>query len=203
MPSNNYIYKMSNAGGLSTVTRYADMLAGNAVFVDGDYESIATVSIGAGGASTATFSSIPQTYQHLQIRWLARGTDAGQNTVFGTMNGLTASSYAHHLLYGGASEGVGAEMGTGSGAFFVGSISNSSRATNCFSAGIADIFDYTSTSKVKVMRSFSGRDDNTNGIVISSSTAYYASTPAITSLVFNTTGNFTQYTHFGLYGIKG
>jgi len=38
----------------------------------GDFESIATVTVGAGGTSTITFRSIPATYQHLQLRWIAR-----------------------------------------------------------------------------------------------------------------------------------
>ena len=31
------------------------------------YESIATVTVGSGGSSTITFSSIPATFTHLQI----------------------------------------------------------------------------------------------------------------------------------------
>lgn len=68
----SYIYKMSNAGGMSTVTRYTDMLAGNSFWnpwsPSTDYDSIATTTVGAGGAASITFSSIPSTYQHLQIR---------------------------------------------------------------------------------------------------------------------------------------
>ena len=36
------------------------------------YESIATVTVGAGGTSTITFSSIPTGYTHLQIRGIAQ-----------------------------------------------------------------------------------------------------------------------------------
>ena len=34
------------------------------------YESIQTITVGSGGASTIVFSSIPSTYAHLQIRAL-------------------------------------------------------------------------------------------------------------------------------------
>ena len=34
----------------------------------GDFESIATVTVGGGGAASIEFTSIPGTYQHLQIR---------------------------------------------------------------------------------------------------------------------------------------
>ena len=38
----------------------------------GDFESIATVTVGSGGASSIEFTSIPGTYQHLQVRGLLR-----------------------------------------------------------------------------------------------------------------------------------
>ena len=45
---------------------------GNSIILPGDYESIATVTVGAGGSSSVTFSSIPSTYTHLQIRFTAQ-----------------------------------------------------------------------------------------------------------------------------------
>ena len=34
------------------------------------YESIATTTVGAGGSSSISFTSIPSTYTHLQVRGL-------------------------------------------------------------------------------------------------------------------------------------
>jgi hypothetical protein len=34
----------------------------------GDFESIATVTVGGGGAANVEFTSIPATYTHLQLR---------------------------------------------------------------------------------------------------------------------------------------
>jgi hypothetical protein len=45
------------------------------------YESIATVTVGSGGASEVEFTSIPSTYTHLQIRALARNTTAEQQVI--------------------------------------------------------------------------------------------------------------------------
>ena len=42
----------------------------------GDYESIATVSVGAGGTSAVEFTTIAGTYSHLQIRGIAKGGEA-------------------------------------------------------------------------------------------------------------------------------
>jgi hypothetical protein len=38
------------------------------------YKLIASYTTGAGGINTITFSSIPQTYTHLQIRGIARNS---------------------------------------------------------------------------------------------------------------------------------
>jgi hypothetical protein len=64
------VYKLS-ASSVTGRTNYGSMLAGNPVFVDTDFESIATVTVGGGGAATVEFTSIPGTYQHLQIRAIA------------------------------------------------------------------------------------------------------------------------------------
>ena len=60
----------------------------------GNYVSIATATVTSGGASTITFSSIPSTYTHLQIRILGRGASAtATNVVNIWINGDTASTY--------------------------------------------------------------------------------------------------------------
>jgi len=74
--------------------------SGGAAAAAGDFESIATVTVGSGGASYAEFTSIPSTYTHLQIRTMARGTraDVGDGLIL-QFNGDTASNYSSHYLY--------------------------------------------------------------------------------------------------------
>jgi len=60
------------------------------------YESIQTVTVGAGGTATVTFSSIPATYTHLQIRGIARASADTQLDV--TLNSDTGSNYSYHTL---------------------------------------------------------------------------------------------------------
>jgi hypothetical protein len=53
------VYKLS-ASSVTGRTNYGSMLAGNPAFaIPTDFESIATVTVGGGGAATVTFSSIP------------------------------------------------------------------------------------------------------------------------------------------------
>ncbi len=158
------------------------------------YESIATVTVGAGGSSTASFTSIPSTYQHLQIRMLAKTGDAG---AFGsasmTING--AAGEQRHEFYGtGSATGVGANAS--SFLVYVG-------GTAQFGVAIVDILDYADTNKAKTSRGLGGVDNNGSGIVAITS-GLETSTTAISSLTFTAnSGNFAQYSSFALYGIKG
>ena len=67
------------------------------------YESIATVNP-TGGASTISFSSIPSTYTHLQIRGIARrASGTGLADISIRLNSDTGSNYAMHDLQGNGS----------------------------------------------------------------------------------------------------
>jgi hypothetical protein len=167
---------------------------GNGGGAANSYESIATVTVGAGGSSTATFSSIPSTYQHLQIRILAKTADAGSfGSAVMSING--GAGEARHDIYGtGAS--AAASGASGGLNIYVG-------GTAQFGVGVVDILDYTDTNKTKTSRAISGVDNNGSGLVALES-GLETSTTAISSLTFTSnSGNFAQYSSFALYGIKG
>ena len=67
-----------------------------------NYSSISTVTVGSGGASIITFSSIPSTYTHLQVRGIGRSTNAGSGVTqfYMQLNGDTGANYSNHILYG-------------------------------------------------------------------------------------------------------
>jgi hypothetical protein len=174
----------------------------------GDFESIASATVGSGGISTVEFNSIPADYTHLQIRFIGKGPRASTITdyVF-TINNDSSSSYRRHAFFGDGSS-VTANTGTSTNGFFFGRITGSS-ATNIFGAGIIDILDYTNTNKFKTVRALSGADANGSGEVYLNS-GYWPSTSAITRLNFYSydpatgTGqqNLSQYTSIQLYGVK-
>jgi hypothetical protein len=76
--------------------------------------------------------------------------------------------------------------------------------SNLFAGYVIDILDYANTNKNKTIRSLAGSDANGSGTIWFGSIAWL-STSAITSLSFNieSGSNFTQYSSFALYGIKG
>jgi hypothetical protein len=163
--------------------------------VVGDYDSIATVSVGGGGAATVEFTSIPATYTHLQLRYIAQKTSNG--SMYIRFNGDSGSNYTNHSLQGnGTTASVDANTGAN------GTDIGASDSSGNFAASVIDILDYTSTNKYTTIRQLFGRDYNGSGVVWLKS-GLWLNTAAITSitLVPDST-NVVQYSHFALYGIK-
>ena len=94
-----HIYKASNAGGMSSLAQYVDMLAGNPAVVLSSYDSIATVTVGSGGSSSIVFSSIPQTYKHLQIRGFVQTTRATYPADLLKINTINGSAVARSHVF--------------------------------------------------------------------------------------------------------
>ena len=168
------------------------------------YESIATVSVGSGGSSSISFSSIPSTFKHLQIRALVRGTVAASTDAwYLRYNSDSGSNYfGTHILYGtGSAAGVYA-----SGTQTQNQISDSVGSTataNTFATSVTDILDYSSTNKYKTQRTLYGFDLNGSGTVALSSGLWLNTSAVSTILLAPSSGNFAQYSSFALYGIKG
>lgn len=169
--------------------------------VSNSYESISTVTVGAGGQTAVSFTSIPSTYKHLQIRAIAKSTGAASQGDL-TLNSDTGNNYAWHQLYGsGAVAGADNSINR---ANIVGAASlvNSS-ISSVFSASIIDILDYADTNKFKTIRHLVGQDENGSG-VISLNSGLWRSTSAVTTVTITARSNsIAQYSHFALYGIKG
>jgi hypothetical protein len=170
------------------------------------YESIATTTVGSGGSATVTFSSIPATYTHLQIRGIAKSarTGSARNDLIIKLNG-SSTTYAHHQLYGdGASVAALGTASTTQGLLGINCVP-SSGYTSQFGVVVADILDYTNTNKNKTIRSLAGTDNNGAGFISLSSALWYATPVAVTSIDLTVDGayNFEQYSQFALYGIKG
>jgi len=181
------------------------MLAGNTAFKPTSYESIATVTVGSGGAASAAFTSIPGTYAHLQIRMFVKTDRSGasQDAVKIRFNSDSGTNYTYHFIYGDgsgtASEGYTSENG-GRGYRASGDLN----ATSIFGAMVTDILDYANTNKYTTIKTLGGVDLNGSGEMWLTS-SLWLNTNAITSItIVPATGpNFKQYSHFALYGIKG
>lgn len=170
------------------------------------YESIATVTVGAGGTSTVTFSSIPQTYSHLQIRYIGKNTKttAGWQDLLLRFNSDSGGNYVGHSTGGnGAStfsgwSGIQTTMQIGNAL-----PTSATGEANMFGGGYIDILDYTNTSKNTTTRSLTGFDKNGSGWSYNQS-GFWNSTAAVTRIDLTTdTSLIAQNSRFALYGIKG
>ena len=161
------------------------------------YSAIQTITVGSGGASSVTFSNIPQNYTDLVVKVSARST----STTIGLQlepNGSTSSITTINL------EGRGSGSGSYSSTNIVGYLVPSSATANTFANTEIYIPKYTSSNYKSV--SADSVNENNGTSAYSVLTAWlWSNTAAITSLVFQTDGpstnSFAQYSTFTLYGI--
>lgn len=155
-----------------------------------------------------TFSGIPQTYTHLQLRIYERSFNAANYDAMyiygidGTGNGINC---AFHQLYG-TNNAVGANGQTAQFYYQPGYVPARNTIGNVYGAGIVDIFDYSSTTKKKTFRSIWGYNDNgtTSGTPFLGYSSGYSEglgTQAMTSLRLAVNSGFEPGTRFDLYGI--
>jgi hypothetical protein len=189
------------------------------------FESIATADVGSGGTAYVEFTSIPSTYKHLQIRYIAQdnrstyGIDQLRMRM-GSSNTLDTSStaYVHHFARGTGAITDSANYPTTGGdndsiAFNTGLGTNVSPGS--WGAGIIDITNYASTTKVKVAKYFGGVDLNGDGTGrggvpgrIVFGTGMWLGTNKLNAVnilrFYPENGTlFSQYSKFALYGLKG
>ena len=163
--------------------------------VTNSFESIQTVTVGSGGTATISFTAIPGTFSHLQIRGLYNFGSAANLRM--QLNGATNNTNFHYLTGDGASASAGRDT--------AGNIISLQYGSGTpFYVQISDILDYTSTNKNRTIRHIGGIDYNgSGGVYIGSSLYSTLSAVSSISITSNNGQNFLQYTSFALYGIKG
>jgi hypothetical protein len=173
----------------------AGFMAGAASLTD--YESIASAS-GTGSSGTITFSSIPSTYTHLQLRVFSATSRVGGASGSGAMqfnSDTTGTNYYTHALYGNGATPSAAAFNENYGLWYYGD-------TTTYVAGVIDILDYANTNKYKTVRELIGFDQNGSGQVGLIS-MLWKNTAAISTITFTApTYNFGTGARFALYGIK-
>jgi hypothetical protein len=166
------------------------------------FVSIATQTVGSGGASSVSFSNIPQSFKHLQLRTFAqdnRNTNA-DSVRFAINSDMTDNNYRTHRLIGYSGGALSQDFGNTNGTGVIGGGNYSST----FGASIFDIFDYQNTNKYKAIRVLGGVDTGLGGEVGGYSTLWM-NTATVSSITLSPSNgsSFSQYSHFALYGIQG
>jgi hypothetical protein len=168
-----------------------------------------TGNAGSGGFSSITFSSIPSTFTHLQLRFFVKDNSTSGNVnnycrfIF---NGDGGTNYTNHSIFNNyqtttvTSLGFANENGMYQGDY---PTSQSGVVANAFGVFIIDILDYANTNKYKTTKFLIGSDQNGQGSVRLGS-SLWQSTSAVNSITIspiNGATAFTQYTRADLYGI--
>jgi hypothetical protein len=168
------------------------------------YESIQTVTVGSGGASTISFTSIPSTYEHLQIRGVSRNNGSGgisDSYGVATFNSDSGSNYISHALL--SYSAVVGEANTGANATSMWFTISITGVQSNFAGNVIDIFDYKNTNKFKTVRQLGSSDRNSTTGSIALTTGLWRSTAAITRIDITLSNNWAEHTTYALYGIKG
>lgn len=165
--------------------------------------------------TSVTFSSIPSTYRHLQLRASPRDTTTGQyGVLFFTFNNDTGSDYSHAFIYVyGPTAKCGNEVNlTKAKAYGITAYSSGTtiHPTEAYGAAVINILDYSDTNKKTTFSYDAGTiDSNTGGVpffcAFGCSTYHDSGEAAISSIkIAQATGGhyMVRGSVFTLYGIK-
>lgn len=167
-------------------------------------EFISTSIVSTSGVDTITFSNIPQTYRHLQLRGLQRWMNSGLSYSKIKLNDdSTVSNYSSHVMYRNGSS-VSSTYSTGEPAMVFNDINGTDYGSGNYATFILDLNDYTSTTKYKTSRSMMGLSGG-NSDTVRLVSGLWQGTAAVTSLSITVSGysTFATGTRFSLYGLKG
>jgi hypothetical protein len=161
------------------------------------YDSIATVN-GNGSTGTITFSSIPSTYTHLEVRASFLASAVNEDLIV-RFNSDTASNYSVHEIRG---NGTSATAGGYASTNAMNASANAGNTTYP-SSFVLSVYEYKNTNINKTIRVLSGQDRNGDGS-ISLFSGNWRNTAAINSITLLTpSGVINTNSKFALYGIKG
>jgi len=160
------------------------------------YYEIASVTVGSGGASSMTFSSIPQTYTDLKLVISGRSSD----TNFGYQIRLnnTTTSYSGRWI-----EAVGTSPSSYTNSDALGGyLTYSTQTANTFCNSEAYIPNYIGSSNKSYSIDTAQESNSTTGVYSAMGAMLRSNTDPITSIVLTINTLFVQHTTATLYGIK-
>jgi hypothetical protein len=169
--------------------------------VPNSYESIVTSNPTSG--SSISFTSIPQTYKHLQLRVTWNPGTSAQDINLKVNN--TAPLQAHTIVGNGSSASAASSDFVSLGWYILNGNFNNTY-NNYPTVMVIDFLDYSNTNKNKTARGLVGNEYNSGDTKgrVGLKSAFWNSTSAITSIeIAQNGGSFGSIGNsFALYGIK-
>lgn len=160
---------------------------------------IATVDVGAGGASTISFTTIPQTYTDLCVKLSLRSNRAADEDGLGLRINSNTTGYTYRILTGnGATAG---SINTAYEQTWSARIQGANAGANIFSSTDVYIPNYSVTG-IKTYYADSATEKNSTNGYITLGGILQSNTSAITDIYFSAlNGTLQQYSTATLYGI--
>jgi len=167
-----------------------------------DLQKIDSVTVGSGGASSITFSNIPQTYTDLIVKFSARSTTANSTVGFRFNGDSGSSSYNAQAVFGNGSSAL-ADRSDPTTQLRTMYLPTTTQTSNTFSNGEIYIPNYTS-SNYKTTSADVVTENNATSANTLLNAGIWSNTAAITSIVFSLTSgdNLAQYSTATLYGVS-
>lgn len=165
------------------------------------FEAIASTSLGS-DTSTVTFSSIPGTYRHLQLKIYGRTSHTSSiDRLRYTFNSNTPND--SQTIYSMGS-GIYTNTNTGSNWIYSGDFPGNTAASNTFGVAIIDILDYAQTTKYKTSKFSVGFMDSSGNTRVTFGQGTSRLSNALTSIEISTefAANWKAGSVFSLYGLK-
>ena len=163
-------------------------------------KALETITVGAGGAASVTFSNIPQTYTDLIVKVSARVTNSGGPYGFVFYFLPYGTSYKSSQLVGDGTNASSQAYNFAVG--LAGNTPGASETANTFNNTELYIPSYATNQK-KSITAYSVAENNATTAYQVLVTNTYETTTPVTSIVLGpSSGTMAQYSTFTLYGIK-
>jgi len=205
------ITKLS-ASGVVNFVKYRSMLAGNLPYeppAPSAYDLLET-EILTGSPADIQFSSLgaySSIYQHLQIRFVIRGSRTGNSADslymrMGTGGSVdSGSNYAWHYLRGNGSTVSSSAASSQSQMMLNLNAAAANYTANAYTAGVIDLLDPFETTKFSTVRCLTGQTTNENSIYLSS--GLWQNTGSVTDILFtHQISPPAVGSRYSLYGLK-
>jgi hypothetical protein len=166
------------------------------------FVQIANITVGAGGAASMDFTSIPSTYTDLTLLVSARGTAnlASNGHYYGIKLNNSSTNFTQRFLQAS----VGPSVSSGTSSSSTGNYMPPSDFTsNIFSNNITYLPNYTSSTNKSFSADSLAENNSSTTFYLLLNGLLWSQTTAINQITLTPGGgNFAQYSTATLYGIK-
>lgn len=165
------------------------------------YELIASSTVGSGGASSITFTSISSSYTDLLVKCSIRDTTGGVGAyLYMRLNSDTGANYSTNTIEGNGSSAA-SYASTSQTKMLLWNTNGGGATANTFGNAELYIPNYLSSSTKTVLID-TVAETNASGQYMDIVAGFWNNTAAITSLTLLPDAGFAQYSTAYLYGIK-